>query len=193
MYAAILGDATFHQFLYQVDENLAEQTRQEACVFCGARLHSACYERHPKGLPKGIDLGPGFGVCFSFCCSRDGCRRRHQAPSVRFLGPKVYLFAIVLLVSAMRQGPTRRTAGELKALFGVDRRTLGRWRMWWKAILPRMEFWRRAQGLFATRLREDQLPQSLLDRFREKSNELLERVLATLKFLCGLFSPLGAL
>ena len=192
MYAPILGDATFHRFLYQVDEDLAEQARKEACVFCGARLHSANYLRHPRGLPA-EELGPGFGLCFSFCCSRDGCRRRHQARSVRFLGPKIYLFAIVLLVSAMRQGPMRRTARELKALFGVDRRTLGRWRMWWQAILPRMEFWRRARGLFPTTLREDRLSASLLDRFREKSNELLERVVATLKFLCGLFSPLGAL
>jgi hypothetical protein len=191
MYAAILGDATFHQFLFQADENLAERARQEACVFCGAPLHSANYRRHPRGLPE-EDLGPGFDLCFSFCCSRDGCRRRHQAPSVRFLGRRVYLFAIVLLVSAMRQGPARRTARELKALFGVDRRTLARWRTWWQAILPRMQFWRRARGHFRASVREDDLPQSLIDRFREEQGLLRERVVATLKFLCGLFSPLGA-
>lgn len=193
MYAAILGDATFHGFLFQIDESLAGQTRRNGCLFCGAALHSACYKRHPKGLPQGMDLGPGFAVCFSFCCRRDGCRRRHQAPSVRYLGRRVYLFAIVLLVSAMRQGPARRTARELKALFGVDRRTLARWRTWWQAILPRMQFWRRARGLFRASVREDDLPRSLIDRFREEPRDLRERVVATLKFLCGLFSPLGAL
>jgi hypothetical protein len=39
---------------------------------------------------------------FSFCCDRDGCRNRATPPSVRFLGRKVYLGAVVMLISASR-------------------------------------------------------------------------------------------
>jgi hypothetical protein len=161
-------------------------------VFCGARLHRANYFRHPRGLPK-EDLGPWFGLCFSFCCGREGCRRRHRVPSVRFLGRRIYLFAIVLLVSAMRQGPRRRTAAELKRLFGVDRRTLVRWRSWWQEKLPRMKFWRRAQGRFRRSVPQEELPRSLIERFVETQGVLREGVLTTMKFLRGLFSPFGAL
>ena len=42
--------------------------------------------------------------------------------SVRFLGRKVYLGAVVILISAMREGPTPRRVHELARLFGVDRR-----------------------------------------------------------------------
>ena len=187
MYAGILGDATFHAFCLQIDRDLAAQSRRHGCRHCGAALHSANYLRHPRGLgPGGIDPGPEFGVCFSFCCSADGCRRRHRAPSVRFLGPKVYLSVMVLLLAAMRQGPTRRTARELKERFGVDRRTLVRWREWWQSIVPRSEFWRRARGLLPTSLGEEDLPRLLIDRFT--GSDLRERVLATLTFLSGLFS-----
>ena len=60
-------------------------------------------------------------IRLSFCCDRDGCRKRTTPPSVRFLGRKVYLGAIVILISAMRQGPSPRRVRELSARFGVDR------------------------------------------------------------------------
>ena len=191
MYAPVLGDATFWGFLLQVDRELAERTRHAGCRSCGAPLHSACYGRRPRGLPRGIDPGPEFAVCYSFCCSADGCRRRHQAPSVRFLGRKVYAAAIVLLLCAMRQGPTRRTAGELRSLFGVDRRTLCRWRTWWRTVVPGTEFWRRALGLFRAPVREEDLPQSLIDRFTERGRPRRDVVMATLRFLSGLFGAFG--
>ena len=61
----------------------------------------------PSGYPK--------PQCFrlSFCCDRDGCRKRATPPSVRFLGPKGLLGVIVILISAMRQGPTPRRVREL--------------------------------------------------------------------------------
>jgi hypothetical protein len=195
MYAAILGDATlfylFLQFLLQIDRDLAGQARRKGCGHCGGVLHSADYRRRPRGLgPLGIDPGPEFAVCFSFCCDGAGCRRRHKAPSVRFLDRKVYLSVMVLLLSAMRQGPTRRTARELRQRFGVDRRTLARWRTWWQAILPSSAPWQRARGLFCPPPRELDLPQSLLDRFTD--GDLRERIVAALRFLAGLFSPSGA-
>ena len=48
---------------------------------------------------------------------------------MRFLGPKVYLTAVVVLVAAMRHGATPRRVRELSAHFGADRRTIERWRV----------------------------------------------------------------
>ena len=45
-------------------------------------------------------------------------------PSVRFLGRKVYLAAVVILVSAMQQGPSAWRVHELSELFGADRITV---------------------------------------------------------------------
>jgi hypothetical protein len=45
----------------------------------------------------------------------------------RFLGRKTFFGAIVILVSAMRQGPTPRRVRELSERFRVDPRTIARW------------------------------------------------------------------
>jgi hypothetical protein len=51
-----------------------------------------------------------------------------QPPSLRFLGRKVYLATIVVLVSVTRHGVTKPRIRQLAAAVGVDRRTVARWR-----------------------------------------------------------------
>ena len=102
MYHDLPRTARFWSFLLTVDQDLAEETRKKACP-CGGRLHSANYLRKPRGTP--VRLPEQECLRFSFCCDRDGCRKRATPPSVRFLGRKVYLGAIVILISAMRQDP----------------------------------------------------------------------------------------
>ncbi len=184
MYFDILQDSSFYQFLLQIDGDLAEQTRRSGCRFCGAPLHSACYGRRPRGLPPGTVAGPAFSVCYSYCCSADGCRRRHRAPSVRFLARKIYLASMVLLVTAMRQGPSPRTVRQLSAQFGADRRTLCRWRRWWQCNFPGSEFWRRQAARFMPPVDVAQLPQSLIAAF--SANTLRERILDLLRFLASM-------
>jgi hypothetical protein len=104
MYHELPRSATFWLFLFSVDQDLAQSAREKACP-CGGRLHRANYLRKPRGAE---DLPEDYGYRFSFCCARDGCRKCVTPPSVRFLGRKVYLFAVVVLVSAMRQGPSPR-------------------------------------------------------------------------------------
>ena len=43
-------------------------------------------------------------IRLSFCCDRDGCRKRVTPPSVRFLGRKVFLAVAVILISAITKG-----------------------------------------------------------------------------------------
>ena len=105
---------------------------------------AANYPRAPRGGPD--HLPEEYRCRFSFCCDRDGCRKRMTPPSVRFLGRKVYLGAVVILISAMRQGPTPRRVRELSTLFGVDRATIARWQAFWRDYIPQTPFWKLARA-----------------------------------------------
>jgi hypothetical protein len=161
LYHNLPRDASFWAFLFSIDQDLASRIRQEGCP-CGGRLHSAKYPRKPRGddrLPKEYDHR------LSFCCERDGCRRRATPPSVRFLGRKVYLHAVVILVAAMRQGPSPRRVRELSQLFGADRRTIARWQVFWQEHFPQTQFWKVARGRLPPGVALGVLPLLLLDHF----------------------------
>jgi len=162
MYHDLLRDASFWLFLLSVDKDLAGIARQNACP-CGGRLHRANYPRNPRGGPD--DLPGEYRYRFSFCCDRDGCRKRVTPPSVRFLGPKVYLGAVVVLVAAMRQGPSPRRVSELSRLFGADRRTIARWQVFWRDHFPRTPFWKVARARLVPAVDITVLPRSLLEAF----------------------------
>ena len=162
MYHDLPRSASFWSFLLTVDEDLAEEARKQGCP-CGGRLHSANYQRKPRGTPS--QLPEPQRLRLSFCCDRDGCRKRATPRSVRFLGRKVYLAAIVILVSAMRQGPTPRRVRELSKRFGVDESTITRWQTFWREHFPQTPFWKVARAGFVTLGEIVSLPYSLVDTF----------------------------
>jgi len=162
MYHDLPRSASFWSFLLTVDEDLAEETRKQGCP-CGGRLHSANYLRKPRGTPA--QLPEPQRLRLSFCCDRDGCRKRATPRSVRFLGRKVYLAAIVILVSAMRQGPTPRRVRELSKRFGADESTITRWQTFWREHFPQTPFWKVARAGFVTLGEIVSLPYSLVDTF----------------------------
>jgi hypothetical protein len=98
---------------------------------------------------------------------------------VRFLGRKVYLAAVVVLVATMRHGPSPRRVRELTELFGVDRRTIARWNTFWREQFPQTPFWKVARGRFVPRLAIAELPRALFEAFihRDDSREDWERLL----------------
>jgi len=159
---ALLRDTRFFELLTTLDDDLADQTRLEGCP-CGGRLYQAHYPRKPRGGP--CELAPGCERRPSFCCDRDGCRRRRTPPSLRFLGRRVYFGVVVVVVTAMAHGVTPRRAAQLRAELGVDRRTLARWRTWWREDFPASRFWREQRARFAPPVREGALPGALLERF----------------------------
>ena len=113
LYATLLAETRFHELLLAIDRDLADACRAEGCELCGGRLHSARYPRKPRG--RTCRLGPEHDQRFSFCCAVEGCRGRETPASVRFLGRRVYLAAIVVLIAILRDGvtdprmlPTRR-------------------------------------------------------------------------------------
>lgn len=158
----LLDSGSFWSLLLSIDKDLAERTRQKSCA-CGGRLHCANYPRSPRGGPH--DLPEEYHHRFSFCCDRDGCRKRMTPPSVRFLGRKVYLGAVVILISAMRQGPTPRRVRELSRLFGVDAATIVRWQAFWRDHVSRTAFWKVARGRLVPSIEITTLPLSLLKAF----------------------------
>jgi hypothetical protein len=84
---------------------------------------------------------------------------------VRFLGPRVYLAVVVILVAAMRHGPTPRRVRALSAHFGADRRTIARWQVFWRERFPNTPFWKMARARLALDADITTLPRALLDAF----------------------------
>ena len=182
MYQTLLRDSSFFASLLQFDHDLAAQARQAGCP-CGGALHSAHYPRKPRGGPQG--LGAEHSLRLSLCCCVEGCRRRTTPPSLRFLGRKVFFGVWVLLLPVLRDGPNRQRLQRLEEVFAVSRRTLLRWRRWWREAVPGSRFWQARQGHFARPVAWEALPGSLLEAFSQDAPPR-ERALAALRWLAPL-------
>ena len=178
MYQAVLADATFHEQLLVFDRDLSATARSAGCGQCGGALHSASFGRKPRGGPPG--LGQEYAQRFSFCCAADGCRKRTTPPSLRFLGRKVYLATVVTLMSALLHGTTAARLARLSAVPGIDRRTITRWRAWWRSTFTDGPFAPIAAAAFMPPLDIAGLPVSLLDRF---AGGIEQKLIALLRFL----------
>lgn len=169
MNESLLTDPRLYPFLVQVDRELACETQKRGCPYCGGVLHSAQYPRKPMGF----SAPPGHEEIkrFSFCCSTDGCRRRVTPPSVRFLGRKRYLGAVVILLSAMKQGP--KPSKTLRKLIGVSRKTLSRWQSWWRETFSNSRFWQYGRGLMLPPLDTNRMSRELVERFSAKPHQVV--------------------
>ena len=178
MYRDLLTDATFHQLLLACDRDLADTARGAGCKRCSGVVHSAHYWRKPRGRP--CRLGREHDRRFSFCCAVDGCRSRATPPSLRFLGPKVYIAAIVVLIAILRHGATALRMRELTEVIGVDRRTVERWRTWWRDSFTATPFWQVARAAFMPPVDPGRLPAALIERF---TGDDADRLVALLRFM----------
>jgi hypothetical protein len=142
-------------------------------------MHSSNYPRKPRGRLR--KLGPEHDLRLSLCCARHGCRKRKTPPSLRFLGPKVYLAAAIILISILREGATASRMRRLTELIHVTLRTVERWRTWWRDAFTAMPFWQIARASFMPPVDEGRLPAAMLERFA--GNSLAERLIALLRFL----------
>lgn len=163
MLPALLRDPRFYAMKLRMDRALLGEARAKRCVQCGDVLHSSDFTRKPRGGPA--EVGDEADVRFSLCCADRECRKRHTPPSLRFLGRKVYLGAVVVLVSAMRHGATPARMRKLREHLGVSRRTVERWRKWWREAFAESPFWRAAAAAFMPPVKAGLLPVSLLERF----------------------------
>lgn len=175
-----LADQQLYELLEKVDADLAEAERQKGCRLCSGKLHRGDYRRKPRG-------GPRWEWRRSFCCSQEGCRRRHTPPSVRFLGRRIYAGLVVVLVSAMMHGLRPARVCRLREELQIDRRTLERWRQWWLDTFVQSSFWKGARARFMPPLCQRTLPASLCLSFQVE--ERRDRLLELLQFLAPITTP----
>lgn len=151
----------FFQQLHQLDSQVAVQTRDRGCP-CGGRLHRAYYPRKPRGVPD--ECEQYVARRFSFCCATPGCRRRVTPPSVRFMGQRVYVAAVVLAACA---------SWDDVDVSEVPARTRWRWRKYFTTKLVQSTRWQQIRAHLDTPVDERALPASLLSRFRGTRGEVL--------------------
>jgi hypothetical protein len=89
----------------------------------------------------------------------------------------------------MINGISDRRAAVLRDLVGVSKRTLERWRRWWRDVFAQSGLWRAERGRLAVSVDSSRLPASLLECFGESDNQ--QGALAALKFLSGLTDGAG--
>jgi hypothetical protein len=171
-----LAESSFFMVLLSCDRDLAAEVQAGRCPHCGSALHPARYRRKPRGAPPG--LPPDYEPRESLCCS---------PPSLRSFARRLYLGPVFVLASATVHGITKKRATALRGLVGVSRRTLERWRKWWRDAFSQSDFWRAARGRFAAAVAASLLPDSLVERFGTVGSA--ECAIAALRFLepltCG--------
>lgn len=129
MFEGIEVGVEFFESLTTIDAEITAKVASAGCRFCGGRLHRGDYTRKPRGGLLAV-AAETFRRRFSLCCGRDGCRRRATPPSVRFLGRRVYVGAVVILASIVSQALTAPSAA--RRTTGIPALTVRRWLRWWR-------------------------------------------------------------
>lgn len=114
--------------LLELDLQIAEIIAGLGCPRCNGILDASHYRRKPRGVEN---ISDSESIRLSYCCRRDGCRKRVTPPSLRFLGRKVYWSGVVILSETTQW-----------SAFGLEvcRQTLARWRGFWTGVLSESAF-----------------------------------------------------
>ena len=178
LYQALLADARFHELLLTFDRDLRDcRTSGEMRA---VRRHTAFRPLPPQAPWPSGRAGRGARLAFSFCCAVDGCRKRTTPPSLRFLGRKVYLAAMVVLIAIMRQGATAAAYGSCPRWLASTAGRSSAGGHGGAAASHRARSGRSARAAFMPPVDRDRLPASLLERFSgdAAANELTDRAAA---------------
>lgn len=178
----------FFAALTGFDAEIAQKVAAAGCPHCGGPLYQANYERKPRGGHIAA-AGEAFSLRHSLCCGREGCRKRALPPSLRFLGRRVYVEAVVLLASVAAQ--LLSALGDARSATGVPGRTLRRWGAWWRDTFPQSSTWAELQARFTPPPPDEvALPGSLVSRLRSDLEQ--QRLTSTVEDVCGLAARLLA-
>lgn len=176
----------FFEGLRAVDAAIVERAAAEKCRDCGGPLHRGDYPRKPRGGLVAPDAD-GFTRRFSLCCGRDGCRHRATPPSVRFLGRRVYVGAVVIVASV-----AALAAASAQRVTGVPARTLRRWIRWWRGPFTTSAPFVELSARLVPSFSRSALPTSILERLGGEPAVRIKRLLAWLAPITTGSSPDGS-
>ena len=159
-----LGGELFARLL-EMDCKIARWVASLGCQYCAGPLHQSNYRRKPRGA-KIAETAEAFVLRYSLCCGREGCRRRTLPPSLRFLGRRVYVEAVVLVASvvALLLGSVRAASDAM----AVPVRTLKRWGAWWTEAFPQSRAWQEMRSRLVPTPEQWLLPRSLYERLEQE-------------------------
>jgi hypothetical protein len=179
----------FFEGLTTIDAAIVERAAKEPCRDCGGPLHRGDYPRKPRGGLLAI-AGEAFGRRFSLCCGREGCRHRVTPPSVRFLGRRVYVGAVVILVSAVALAVA--TASAVTRTTGVPARTTRRWLRWWRGPFTTTAPFVDLSARLVPAPDRCRLPTSLLERLGRNRTSCLAKLMTWLAPITTTSCPDGS-
>jgi hypothetical protein len=180
MFDEVVLGSEFFEGLERADAQIAEIVRASPCAHCGGPLHVSNYGRKPRG---GLVAAAGESHVrrFSLCCGHEGCRRRATPPSVRFLGRRVYLEAVVIIASVLAvipitlgQSTVRRAVGRGR-IAGAPARTVRRWLAWWSGPFVKTAVFVALRARLVT-VDVASLPRAILDHLGGSGQERVERM-----------------
>jgi hypothetical protein len=116
--------AYYGAFLTSIDVLIAAAIQSTGCPHCKGPLHAAHYQRRPRG--HGEPLAESATQRPSWCCGREGCRRRLTPPSIRYWGQTIYASSIVLALQCTEPGSAAEA--HLRQEVGCSRQSVSRWR-----------------------------------------------------------------
>ncbi|WP_438016256.1 hypothetical protein WMF18_36260 [Sorangium sp. So ce315] len=178
----------FFRVLVEVDEAVTRRVAAEGCPVCDGPLHRCDCDRKPRGALV-APAGEAFARRFSLCCRREGCRKRAMPPSVRFLGPRVYWGAVVILATIVALA--LRAAAKIRRRTGVPARTTRRWLGWWQGPFLRTGVF---VSICARLIGADvgRVPASIVDRLEGTQTQQVRTMLELLAPLTTISVPYGS-
>jgi hypothetical protein len=179
----------FFEGLTAIDVAIVERAAKEPCRDCGGPLYRGDYPRKPRG-GRIAAAAEAFARRFSLCCGRDGCRRRATPPSVRFLGRRVYVGAVVIVASAVAL--TTVAANAAVRATGVPARTTRRWLRWWRGPFTTSGPFVDLSARLVPAPARQGLPISLLERLSGDQSTPVAKLLAWLAPITTMSSPDGS-
>ena len=178
----------FFEGLVAIDEAIVERAAAEPCRDCGGPLHRGDYPRKPRGGV--MSAAESFARRFSLCCGREGCRHRATPPSVRFLGRRVYVGAVVIVASAIAL--TTMAVSAVVRATGVPARTTRRWQRWWRGPFTTSTPFIELSARLVPAPERRRLPTALLERLAVDPSPAVTKLLAWLAPITTTSCPDGS-
>ena len=181
MLPELLQTTNLFHLLHRIDIDLAKQQQKAGCSFCGGALHYSSYQRKPRGGPE---LPEELYKRFSFCCSKEKCRRRTLPASTLFMDRRVYFKVVILIVTSFNQKtPQKYSKNMLSKMLGANRKTINRWLSYFVEIFPQSNTWKAIRGFISPTILNRKLPGSLVGYCLEHNVSAESAIITCLRLL----------